>query len=239
MTGDPFDLTDLGNAKRLHCQHGSVIRFVPAENAFYVYDGGCWHRDETGEVERRAKDTVLQIGEAARRMHPNSAEGIERQKLMGKWAIHSQAAQRIRAMIDLVKSEPGISVPHEIFDREPGRLNFQNGIVDLQNSILCPHRPEHNVTKCIDVDYDPDATAPTWEAFLERIMPSVEMREISSTRNGLHGVWERVGTNHLLRRRSRREWQKLVSRRAATCPWPLRRNDGGSYIRDTGQRRGA
>ena len=41
---------------------------------------------------------------------------------------------------------------------------------------LLPHARDHLITKMVDVDYDPAARAPRFEAFLARIQPSAEMR---------------------------------------------------------------
>jgi putative DNA primase/helicase len=41
---------------------------------------------------------------------------------------------------------------------------------------LDPHRKEDLITKVCDVDYDPDARAPVFRAFLERVVPDPEVR---------------------------------------------------------------
>src|SRR5687767_6194222 len=57
--------TDLGNARRLVARHGGDLRYVAALG-WLVWDGRRWRVDDTGEAERRAKETVRSIyGEAA------------------------------------------------------------------------------------------------------------------------------------------------------------------------------
>ena len=57
--------TDLGNAKRLVARHGGDIRYCFSWGKWLVWDGRRWTEDDTGEVLRRAKQTVASIyGEA-------------------------------------------------------------------------------------------------------------------------------------------------------------------------------
>jgi phage/plasmid-associated DNA primase len=66
VTADDPHLTDLGNAKRLVARHGEDLRYCQARGAWLVWDGCRWAWDECGEVERRARETVLSwFGEAA------------------------------------------------------------------------------------------------------------------------------------------------------------------------------
>ena len=55
------------------------------------------------------------------------------------------------------------------FDQDPWLLNVNNGIIDLTTGERQPHEPGQFITKLCPVDYDPEARAPLWEAFLERI----------------------------------------------------------------------
>src|SRR5215470_15990796 len=58
--GTPEHLTDLGNARRLVRLHGKDLRYSH-ESGWLVWDGKRWTNDETGEVKRRAKETVRNI----------------------------------------------------------------------------------------------------------------------------------------------------------------------------------
>jgi putative DNA primase/helicase len=55
-------------------------------------------------------------------------------------------------------------------DAGPWRLNVQNGTLDLRSGALHPHDRADLITRLAAVDYDPDAPAPAWHAFLERIL---------------------------------------------------------------------
>lgn len=156
--------TDLGNAKRLVAMHGEDIRFCP-QLGWLVWSGRNWVRDDTGEIMRLAKDVVRATYLAALGL-----DDAKRRKELAEWALRSEARSRIEAMVRLAESEPGVPVPVSELDRDPFLLNVENGTLDLRTAELRPHRREDMLTRLCPVPYDPRARAPTWEAFLHRIM---------------------------------------------------------------------
>ena len=163
--------TDTGNAERLVGRHGHDLMHVYGMG-WLAWDGRRWRRDKTGEVERRAVDTVRSIYEEAAKVPDD-----EKRKALSKWAVASESVARIRAMISLAQSMPGIPVGEvNELDRDPWLLNVENGTVDLRTGVLLPHRREDLITKLAPVEHDPAAEAPTWKAFLERVMPDAETR---------------------------------------------------------------
>lgn len=167
-----FPLTDLGNAERLAAQHGEDLRYVHAGNDWLSWTGKRWQVDDTGEINRRAKNTVRAIyGEA------EAATDSSVRRELASHAMKSEAESRLRALISLTQSEEGIPVRVEDLDRNPWLLNVQNGTLNLKTGKLREHRREDLMTKIAPVEYEPDAKAPTWEAFLERILPSEELRQ--------------------------------------------------------------
>src|SRR5262245_14034213 len=100
--------TDLGNAQRLVARHGQDLRDVPHWGKWLVWDESRWAVDETGELEQRAKETVLALlGEAT------TIKDHEKSEKLFKHALRSQSAPRIKGMIELAKTEPGIPVVPE------------------------------------------------------------------------------------------------------------------------------
>lgn len=155
--------TDVGNAQRLVATHGHVMRWVSRWKCWLVWDGRRWARDESGEVERRAKEVIRDMMREATEL-----TGDDR-KILITHAIRSEQANRLRAMIDLARSEPGVSISHAALDQQPMRLTVRNGTLDLTTGALCPHDPAHLMTKMADIDYDPAAECPTWHATLSVI----------------------------------------------------------------------
>ncbi len=161
---DPH-LTDLGNAKKLVARHGHDLRYCGARSAWFAWDGRRWKLDDSGEIVRRAKETVLSwYGDAA-----ELPSNKERRALL-KHAMTCESVSKIKAMIDLARSEDGIPVDMSELDRDPWLLNVQNGTLNLRTGYLRPHTQCDLITRLAPVDYVPDATCPTFFAFLESVM---------------------------------------------------------------------
>lgn len=157
-------LTDVGNSRRLVARHGAELRYCHPWRCWLVWDGWRWLRDDTGEVIRRAKDTVRSIYAEAGEQND---EG--HRKKIADWAKHSEAEARIRAMISLARSEVGIPVLPKNFDTNPWLLNVVNGTIDLQMGKLRPHRREDLITKLAPIEFDRKAKCPRFRAFLAQI----------------------------------------------------------------------
>jgi putative DNA primase/helicase len=165
-TSEPPHLTDLGNARRLVARHREDLRHCFPWAKWLHWDGRRWADDVSGEVFRRAKETVGALyAEAA-----GVADEKVRASLAGH-ALKSEADGRIRAMVSLARSEEGIPVLPAQLDRDPWLLNALNGTLSLRTGELRPHRREDLITKLAPVEYDPAAAAPTFKAFLETIFP--------------------------------------------------------------------
>lgn len=161
-------LTDVGNAMRLVSLHGRDLRYVPEFKKWLVWDGGRWLIDEDGEIMRRAKDTAAAIYVEAK----HASEAGE-QAIADKLASHagkSQSVLKLKAMIELAQSEPGIPVRTTELDNNNYLLGVTNGVINLKTGALREPRREDLITKRALVDYDPDAHAPLFLAFLDRIM---------------------------------------------------------------------
>lgn len=163
--------TELANARRLVAAHGEDLRYVHRWASWMVWDGRRFRRDTSGEVERRAKDTVRAIyAEASGASDPGERKDLSR------WAVQSEARTQIANMVALARSEPGIPAEPDQLDADPWLLNCRNGTLDLRTGELREHRREDLITKLVDVDYDLAAACPTWLALLERILPSERLR---------------------------------------------------------------
>lgn len=158
------NLTDVANAARFARDHHEHVRYAEALG-WLTWDSARWRADETGEVQRLARETVRRIYvEAA------EAEDSKRRGELAAWAKASDSRRGIENMLALAKSEPGIVVAARAFDRDPFKLNTLSGIVDLKTGDLQPHDPNANMTKLAPVFYREGRTCPRWLTFLDEIM---------------------------------------------------------------------
>lgn len=157
-------LTDLGNARRLVALFGDDFRWCQHLGMLY-WDGRRWAKDSTGAVERMAKEAVRGIyAEAA------NDPDVSQRKALASWATRSESATRLRDMVALARSEPGVPVIPDQLDAGPMLLNVLNGTIDLRSGELRPHDRPNLITKIAPVTYSPDAECPLFDAFLDRIL---------------------------------------------------------------------
>ncbi len=166
-----FNLTDLGNAERLVARHGDDLRYCHPWGKWLAWDGRRWAVDATGEVERRAVETVASIYiEAA------NANDKDERKVIARHAERSEARRAIDAMIALARSRPGVPIMPDDLDDDPWALNTASGTVDLRTGDLRAHDRSDLITKITPVEYDLDAQAPIFKRFMEQILPQEAVR---------------------------------------------------------------
>lgn len=157
--------TDMGNARRMYSQVKGSVFYVPEFGRWYIWADTHWREDNDFEIVRLAKQTVVTMYKEAAEI----SDDDKRKAAIG-WAIRSEGRQRIDAMIDLLRSEPGIAINPDKLDRHPLLVACTNGTLDLRSGDLVTPEPNHYLTKCLPVAYDPAAECPTWIKFLSRIM---------------------------------------------------------------------
>lgn len=157
------NLTDMGNAERFIKQHGTDVRYNYKWGKWLVWDGARWAIDDKGAIMAKAKKTVRSIYEEAAQTEDDNTR-----KAIAKHARQSEAASRIRGMIELAQSEVPI-LPEEL-DKSKWLLNVENGTIDLKTGKLKPHTREDMLTKIAPVTYDVNAKCPRWLQFLDEVM---------------------------------------------------------------------
>ena len=156
-----FPCTDDGNGDRLVAQYRDSIRYCKTFDAWYLWSGSRWERDETCRMLALAKRVARTIHLEA------SATTDDRREKVGKWALSSGMLSRLKAMIQCAC--PAVAVTPDEFDAHPTLLNCQNGTLELDTLAFREARREDLLTKQAGVAYDPVAACPTWLAHLDLI----------------------------------------------------------------------
>lgn len=158
-----YALTDVGNAQRFKDMYGNIVRYIPELKQFAIFNGKNWGISSKGEIERMARIVLKTIKEEALKIQ----DSTQRQALI-KHANKSESEQRLKAMINLLKSEENIAMSITAFDRDPMLLNCNNGTINLKTGLLIPHKADNYIMKIINIDYKKEAQCPLFNAFLNK-----------------------------------------------------------------------
>ncbi len=175
--GARFALSDLGNAERLVEDHGFNLRYFIEREVWLVWNGSYWAEDRGQIVEQWAKQTIRSIYSEAQRPGAASQE-------IARHALRSERAERIKAMVTLARSEPGIGLTVAETNKDPFLFNCDNGTLDLKRGEFGPAQREHYITLASPVAYDPQATAPIWEKAVAEIIPDDDLRAFMQRKSG-------------------------------------------------------
>lgn len=171
LTDDHRRLTDVGNANRLISALADRAIYVRELSVWYFFDGLCWRPDKTGRIWQEAKAIARGIYKEASR-----EKNDEQRKKVGKHAANTENEARLRAMIKLSTTDPRIAVTQDKLDSDPWLLCVANAIIDLRTGKPISPDPDQFITRQATVAYEPEAQAPHWTAFLEKVLPDTSLR---------------------------------------------------------------
>lgn len=99
--------------------------------------------------------------------HISSINDDDQKKKLFNHAMKSEDARRLASMVKLARGYMPVSVDE--LDQDPWLLNSPSGIIDLKTGELLQHDPKKNMTKMITATYDPLATCPVFENFIDGV----------------------------------------------------------------------
>jgi putative DNA primase/helicase len=159
------------------------FRWCPDRQTWMSYKGGVWRSCPPEDANDRALSMIasLEATEATAYSDEGTAgkDGEEEQSPRAKfldWAKKQANRRAIESAAALARGREAMRISVATFDAEPLLLNCRNGVVDLRTGELIRHDPQQRMTMQCQADYAPDASAPRWEKFLERVQPDPEMR---------------------------------------------------------------
>lgn len=147
---------------------GKRVYVAPA-GRWMGWTGGVWEGCTRGEemaAAKRVADKVLTHTSALYAADP------DRYRKAMQWAMGLQNINRLLAMVELAKSEEGMTVGHMAeLDANPMLLGVRNGVLDLKTSTLLAPDPKMLITRQAAAEYHRGAACPRWQAFMESIFP--------------------------------------------------------------------
>ena len=161
---ETYSLDDVGNGMRLARQVASTYRYVWEEKRFYRWDGSVWQHDFDGGITREMIRVTDSMTEAGRD-----------NETLRKWAKASRSVTKITAAVNLAKN---LGLSHSASEWNPNRhlLNVRNGVLDLLTGELQPHDRSFLMTQTFGAAYDPSATCPDFDRFMEQALPNETIR---------------------------------------------------------------
>lgn len=172
--GDGHPLSDVGNGSRMADMHGEKFRWCLEEKQWYHWEDGMWRPDKSLHIQRAAEAMTFALVAHANAV--GATDGKRGDKLY-KFAMASQSDAKVNAAISRFKSQPGVSVSADGFNPHRHLVTVANGTLDLRSGGLVPHDPRHMGTRMFGAAYDPAATCPQFEKFLEEVLPDPQVRE--------------------------------------------------------------
>ena len=160
-----FPLTEAGNALRMVEQHGPELHWVNEFGQWIIWNGVRWKPDVNGEITRRAKST-------ARTFYVDASDpGLGKTEVsdLAAHAKSSESLRGLRAMIELAKSEPNITITQAMLDADTMLIGTPTGTIDLRRGEAIQPDPAHLITKSTGVAYDPAATCPKWDRVVREV----------------------------------------------------------------------
>jgi hypothetical protein len=149
-------------ADQVIARRGTTLRFVPAQERFFVWTGSRWEPDTSLLAEntiaaelRRIADEVARRGATERERATNAsrARGI-------------CSAGKLKAVKSLVQNDRAVVVEPDSLDRDPWLLNTPAGMVDLRTGSLGAFDATALCTKMTSVAPDFMGDCPQWDRFL-------------------------------------------------------------------------
>ena len=182
--------TPLGLAEYLIKIFGFLCRFVAETGTWMVWANERWHVDSANiRMHQICKATLKHM-----LLFPDvSLDMLDEFK---KWVKKSETEPMFQQMLTLARSDRSITISLNALDQHPDLLCCQNGVIELRTGKLLPNRPDLYLTKNTGVPYQPDATFPQWDEFLDQAtggnaaMRGALQLEVGYSLQGL--CWEEV-----------------------------------------------
>lgn len=184
---ETFQMDDIGNANRVVFWKGSDIRYDPDREKFYTWDKRKWIPAKEGRVMGMVEDVITKISATEGDFYSNtSSPPSELNKQRGtpktyrqvflEWASKQRYTGKITSTALILKGREALWTVGDDFDIDPYHFNVANGVLDLKTGGLQPHNRSFMCSNISDVEYDPNATCPEWDRFLEITQPNPEHR---------------------------------------------------------------
>lgn len=158
-----FGMNDAGSARLFMEACGDSVQYAADRKKWLNYDGRRWDIDGENAVKERLKQLADAFALYVLQNVQEEGRRAELLKFAGKW-------QQLRTRETILKDAQSVRpVMSDAFDKNPYLLNCENGTLDLRTLDFREHRAGDMLSRVAGVSYDPAATAPRWERFIDEV----------------------------------------------------------------------
>lgn len=150
--------TEDANAVRFIERYKGLVRYVVDQDKWLEFVG--YYKEQTQkEVLEYARQTIAVLLDDMKRNGASAAE-------IAKVGMLFQKAAMYKHMLEIAAGDVAIAVRDEDLNTLTRYVAVQNGELDLKKVEFIPADPEHFITQCMGVAYDPKAECPIFKKVL-------------------------------------------------------------------------
>lgn len=173
-----FEEKQLGDAKLFATLCKGRKLYDHLGQCWRTYDRGVWGRDD---MQR----TLVEAPEELAKVYSKLADSVKADLISnpptGKKDARNDKLQAIRLRVDKIRTTGYLSGAMKFaesllgtkatqFDRNPGLLAVNNGVIDFANGVWRGHQASDMISHRTLCDFDPAAECPRWDRFLNYFM---------------------------------------------------------------------
>ena len=155
------EMNDMGVAKRFAHKMRSQVAYVTELGAFHTYNGCIWQSDNGVQILNNFDSF---IDETLRQLRNDGTIDHKIVNQQVTFLLKYRNRKRCEDAIALAKSR--LAIPLSKLDANNDLIAVKNGILNLRTGTFLDIDPKYYITRQLNVDFDPSARCPTFEAFL-------------------------------------------------------------------------
>lgn len=160
-----YPRSDLGNGRRFVERYRDAVRYVDNWRSWVVWGEQHWQRKGSALAREMA------MAEVERMMW--NKRGTDKPFA---WAVRQGSTRHITAMLVTAQSNPSVVASPDDFDSDIWLLGIRNGVINLRTGEYRETQPQDMITLVAPVEYDQNATCPTWDRCVIQWFPDEEVR---------------------------------------------------------------
>ncbi|HSV92423.1 MAG TPA: phage/plasmid primase, P4 family, partial [Desulfobacterales bacterium] len=149
---------------------GAEVRFDHGRRIWLVWHGHRWRPDRDQEVRRLWLEVLGSRYQEAVKI----TDSEMRDRTLAAITAAGATDEAISAGLRITASMKPTATSGDAWDLDPWILGCENGLVDLRTGALRVGRPADMVSRSTKLDYDPRATCPRWDRFLQEVFAADE-----------------------------------------------------------------